>query len=312
MQPCISDALATVAKYIRFVMASVLMGIRSYFPTLYIATDTFLLSMCDVVRLFAGRWRAHNIEKCARPAEQLVLYEFEGCPYCKKVRETLSVLDLDHLVYPCPRETLMSYGVCLHSRYRPEVKKEGGVIMFPFLVDPSKNVKLYNSDDIIRYLWATYGAEATAPLNYRVAFWGPYLRCSLYICGFLRPCVDMGILRAGSKKPKEALELWGYESSPFVKRVRETLTMLETPYIMHVIPMGSVSKRDSFAKLHGDSISATRRKLGLVQVPFLKDANTNTEMFESSDIVKYLHATYKVSDVPPENWCNYSSTGKKD
>ena len=38
-----------------------------------------------------------------RPEKTLELYEFEACPYCRKVRETLSVLDLEAMVYPCPR-----------------------------------------------------------------------------------------------------------------------------------------------------------------------------------------------------------------
>ena len=33
-----------------------------------------------------------------RPAKTLELYEFEACPFCRKVREALSVLDLDALV----------------------------------------------------------------------------------------------------------------------------------------------------------------------------------------------------------------------
>jgi len=268
--------------------------------------------MCDAVRLFAGRRRAWNLDKCERPSQILSLYEYEGCPYCKKVRETLSVLDIDHIVYPCPRETLMSYGVCLNSRYRPEVKKEGGVIMFPFLVDPNKGVKLYNSDDIIRYLWSTYGSKAVAPLNYRVAFWGPIMNVSLYLCGLLRPCMDMGILRAASKKPKEPLELWGYEASAFVKRVRETLTMLETPHVMHVVPWGSSEKRKVFIDKNKDKLSSVRLKLGVVKVPFLKDPNTGAELFESAQIVKYLQDTYKTGEVPPENWCNFSTAGKRD
>jgi hypothetical protein len=38
-----------------------------------------------------------------RPAQPLALYDFEACPYCRKVREALSILDLDADVYPCPQ-----------------------------------------------------------------------------------------------------------------------------------------------------------------------------------------------------------------
>ena len=35
----------------------------------------------------------------ARPAKPLELYEFEACPFCRKVRETLTFLDLEALMY---------------------------------------------------------------------------------------------------------------------------------------------------------------------------------------------------------------------
>ena len=35
----------------------------------------------------------------SRPARPLELYDFEGCPYCRKVREALSMLDLDAIVF---------------------------------------------------------------------------------------------------------------------------------------------------------------------------------------------------------------------
>ena len=43
----------------------------------------------------------------SRPARPLELYDFEGCPYCRKVREALSMLDLDAIVYPCPKGATM-------------------------------------------------------------------------------------------------------------------------------------------------------------------------------------------------------------
>ena len=38
-----------------------------------------------------------------RPKKTLEIYEFEGCPFCRKVREAISVLDLDVIYYPCPQ-----------------------------------------------------------------------------------------------------------------------------------------------------------------------------------------------------------------
>src|SRR5258705_4226812 len=85
----------------------------------------------------------------ARPEKPLELYEFEGCPFCRKVREALSILDLDAVVYPCPKRG---------PRFRPEVERRGGKQLFPYLVDPNTATAMYESDDIIRYLFERYSA----------------------------------------------------------------------------------------------------------------------------------------------------------
>jgi hypothetical protein len=44
-----------------------------------------------------------KVSDYARPKIPLELYEFEGCPFCRKVREAIIILDLDPIVYPCPK-----------------------------------------------------------------------------------------------------------------------------------------------------------------------------------------------------------------
>ncbi|KAI5013544.1 hypothetical protein ZWY2020_037057 [Hordeum vulgare] len=44
-----------------------------------------------------------KVGQCPRPAKPIEIYEFEGCPFCRKVREMVSALDLDVLYYPCPK-----------------------------------------------------------------------------------------------------------------------------------------------------------------------------------------------------------------
>ena len=46
-----------------------------------------------------------------QPTEHLKLYDLEGCPYCRRVREVLTLLNLDAEIYPCPKEG---------RRFRPE------------------------------------------------------------------------------------------------------------------------------------------------------------------------------------------------
>ena len=79
-----------------------------------------------------------------RPEQRLTLYDFEGCPYCRKAREALSILDLPVLVRPCPKGG---------RRFRPELERRGGKAQFPYLVDPNTGKEMYESDEIVRYLF---------------------------------------------------------------------------------------------------------------------------------------------------------------
>ena len=67
---------------------------------------------------------------------ELILYEYEASPYCRRVRETLCVLGLRALILPCPRETLRlegAYGSL--ARHKHKIKALGGHLLFPFLED---------------------------------------------------------------------------------------------------------------------------------------------------------------------------------
>ena len=89
-----------------------------------------------------------------RPVRTLELYEFENCPFCRKVREALSILDLEVDVRPCPKNGL---------RFREAVKKRGGKAQFPYLIDPNTGTEMYESDDIVEYLFDRYG-DGSVPL----------------------------------------------------------------------------------------------------------------------------------------------------
>ena len=200
----------------------------------------------------------------ARPEARIRLYEFEGCPYCRKVREMLTVLDLDAAIFPCPRGG---------TRFRPEVEKHGKT-QFPFMVDPSTNTELFESDDIIRYLADRYG-DGKVPLSLRM---GPLTVLSGSLGTLVRG--TRGTRARPSRMPEGPLELYSFECSPFSRLVRETLSELELPYVLHNLGRGS-ARREGFKALAGK-----------MQVPYLVDPNTGTAMFESAEIVAYLERTY--------------------
>jgi len=267
-------------------------------------------NLVTLVRAASGIFVAQGIGQSPRPVKMLKLYEFEACPFCRKVRETLTELDLDVEVYPCPRETLKAYGVCENSRFRTEVKRLGGKQQFPYLVDENTGERIQDSSAIIEYLWKTYGVGATPTRSYTL---GQRL-CStpfFFLPLVLRPLTTHGQLRVPSKNPKELLELWGFEGSPFVRVVREALCVLELPYVLRNVAHGSRTKRLQFREKYGAMLSTARRVVSdeVVQVPLLVDPNTGAQLLESSTIVKYLYDTYQDGPFSQESFKDYSTKG---
>eukprot|EP00998_Keelungia_sp_KM082_P005976 NODE_2256_length_1102_cov_66.556923_g2238_i0.p1 GENE.NODE_2256_length_1102_cov_66.556923_g2238_i0~~NODE_2256_length_1102_cov_66.556923_g2238_i0.p1 ORF type:complete len:312 (-),score=65.91 NODE_2256_length_1102_cov_66.556923_g2238_i0:65-1000(-) len=302
-------------------MASLMMRfmyfVTLWFKFLYAIPVPFWKRLVDLVTTFVpclllrGGMGNKFATGAVAPVKPLKLYEYEGCPFCRKVRESLSILGLEVLVMPTPRETLKGYGICNKSRFRPEVGKMGGKQMFPFLVDDNIGVQLYGSDDIVEHVWKTYGGKSKyrSTLYWRV-FNNKYVQMpTLFLSTVWRPMNDMGLLRCESKRPAKPLELWGYENSPFVRLVREKLCALELPYLFHYMPYGCAAKRAAFRKRFSKKLSSARKTIGLCQVPCFVDPNTNVEMFESADIVEYLLKTYKVGDWSTETYADYSTKG---
>lgn len=201
----------------------------------------------------------------ARPVQRLELFDIEACPYCRKVREALTMLDLEVVIRPSPHDG---------TRFRPEAIARGGKRQFPLLVDPNAGVELYESDDIIEHLYARYGGTKV-PRTLRL---GALTTASSGLASVLR--AGTGRSARPSRAPQQLLELWSFESSPYSRRAREVLCELEIPYVLHNLGRGSVRR------------PALLARAGKIQVPYLEDPNTGIKMFESRDIVRYLERTY--------------------
>jgi len=202
-----------------------------------------------------------------RPVQLLELYEFENCPFCRKVREAFSILDLDARIWPCPKNG---------PGYRRQLIERGGKAQFPYLVDPNSGVEMYESQDIVAYLFDRYGRGGAPPL-----LSVPVLRDVTSVLAGL-PRAGFGSHYRNARAPEVPLELWSFEASPFCRLVREALCTLELPYVLHNVAKGSV-RRDEFVA-----------RSGRMMVPYLVDPNTGVEMFESADIVDYLEKTYRL------------------
>lgn len=218
----------------------------------------------SVIRLGAGMTSKNsNTQPDLKP---FILYEFEGCPYCRKVREALTELNLNAEIRPCPKNG---------ERFRPQLKQQGGKEQFPYLIDPNTGWEGYESADIINYLFSSYGNGAKAGF---LIGGNPIATINGTFASGVRP--TKGMRATQSQAPEQPLELYSFEISPYCRIVRERLCELEIPYTLYNVGKGSPS-RETFVK-----------RSGKMMVPYLADPNTGTEMFESEDIIQYLNEKY--------------------
>lgn len=79
-----------------------------------------------------------------QPDQMLEVYQFEGCPYCSKVRQKMTDLGIDFIARQ----------VDPHDRSR--VKEVSGQTNVPVLKDPNTDTVMPESDDIVDYLEENY------------------------------------------------------------------------------------------------------------------------------------------------------------
>ncbi|WP_166269002.1 glutathione S-transferase N-terminal domain-containing protein [Marinobacter caseinilyticus] len=235
---------------------------------------------------FAG-WRGCLVVKSApQPEKALILYDIEACPYCRKVREALTALHLDADIRPCPKGG---------RRFRSEAVDRGGKAQFPFLVDENTGQMLYESGDIVTYLFDQYG-NRPVPKTYRSRVYQPALGSVGSAVSGLR-----GLQARQALAPLQPLHLWSFEGSPFSRLVRERLCELEIPYTVHNLgkehwtEMGPATQRikpGPYTPVPGGKRDAFYQVHKRVQVPYLEDPNTGESLFESARILAYLEREY--------------------
>lgn len=239
-------------------------------------------------------WRGMAAFHPARrqPKKPLELYDYEASPFCRLVREALTEMDLDAMIYPCP------FG---GERFRSRVQQLGGRQQYPFLVDPNTGKQFYESHGIVEYLAQTYRGRVRGTRGLRRSF--------TVATGTLAAVARGG--RSGfrgsrarpSKAPEQPLELYSFEASPFSRLVREVLCELELPYLLRntgkarwedIGPPWIRARFFAGTEIIGRNRLALQARTGRVQVPYLIDPNTGIEMYESKEIIRYLEATYAV------------------
>jgi glutathione S-transferase len=162
-------------------------------------------------------------------------------------------------------------------------------------MDPNTGAALYESADIIDYLYREYGGRP-APRRWLVRS----LRTAAAVSASL-PRASRGLHVLDSQAPEQALELYSFEASPFARLVRERLTELQLPYLLRqcgrdqwqdwVLPPVRRRLLDEYTPRQRNRVALMERA-GRIAVPYLVDPNTGAELFESADILDYLDQTY--------------------
>jgi glutathione S-transferase len=235
---------------------------------------------------FTGGRGSLVVKAAAQPEKPIVLYDMEGCPYCRIAREAASALHLDLEIRPCPKGG---------TRFRPEVERLGGKQQFPYLVDENTGARMYESRDIVEHLFREYG-EMEVPKAYRAGRITPLTSGLVTLARTGR-----GLRARPSRTAEEPLELTSFEGSPYSRLVRERLTELELPYTLrnlakeHWKEIGPAVRRiapNPYVPREGGKRFAFHQKHGRVQVPYLEDPDTGAALFESAAIIDYLERTY--------------------
>jgi glutathione S-transferase len=79
-----------------------------------------------------------------KPDQLLELYQFEGCPYCSKVRNKLTELQIDFVARQVDKQD------------RSRVEEVSGQTNVPVIVDPNTDTVMPESDDIVEYIEKNY------------------------------------------------------------------------------------------------------------------------------------------------------------
>lgn len=229
--------------------------------------------------------RASGVEQ---PEQSLQLFDMEGCPHCRLVRETLTELDLDVLIQPCPKGG---------DRFRNRARELGGQERFPMLVDPQQGEVLYESRQIRAYLWETYGRDRVPG----VTTFLPVDKGRVILASGSR--LGRGLYAKPARRPERLLELYSFESSPYCREVRELLCELQLPYVLRNCGRSQIGEyllpavRDRIGLSYQPG-SRNRRKLleetGRVAVPYLVDPNQGTALYESEAILSHLRDHYQI------------------
>ena len=201
--------------------------------------DTLTSGLASVSRLPYGITVAPELSGSSasppvRPhSSKIQIYQFEGCPFCRRVREACTHLDIEYTVVPCGRD----------SRHRKQVENAASLMgrkaTYPFMEDLEMGVQLFESEDIIKHLIDNYGGGAGLPEP------KDYFLTSTLTTGWIPSLLRGG--RGGKVAPsvvgsppaQKTLVLYDYDGNQFSRLVREALVELDLVHVIKSVGNGS-------------------------------------------------------------------------
>jgi len=262
--------------------------------------DTLTSGLASIARLPFGvtvSSDAQRLQGSAADADLAIatLYDVENDPECRSVRERISELDLivQTVVPAAPNSRVFVDPSCDYAL------PEGSEI--PRLVLGSGEA-VAGSEDILAYLDDTFasvdgGASSSDDEgDAKQQLMDAVFKAAAFLPSLLRAGRGERVCSAASAtsslqvpRPTKPLVLYSYEGNQFCRLVREVLTELDLPYELRSAGKSSPRRAQMSAMTGGSS-----------QCPYLIDGNTDTAMFESADIIRYLYKTYALWTLPSE------------
>eukprot|EP00487_Bulimina_marginata_P009730 TRINITY_DN4221_c0_g1_i1.p1 TRINITY_DN4221_c0_g1~~TRINITY_DN4221_c0_g1_i1.p1 ORF type:complete len:139 (-),score=15.76 TRINITY_DN4221_c0_g1_i1:251-667(-) len=102
-----------------------------------------------------GRERMGNTVK---PKKYLELWSYEASPFCIKVRELMSSLEIPYIlknVAVGSQQKRQEFQIRFGKKY-PKWRQKLHLIQVPLLIDPNTEKEVFESEDIKKYLIKTY------------------------------------------------------------------------------------------------------------------------------------------------------------
>ena len=247
--------------------------------------DTLTSGLASMCRLPKGV-QVDDSSAATEPIRLVRLYDVENSPSCRRVRERISELDLTiDRVVPAASNSRV---------FTDETLSPGTVLPRLDVILDDKESVLSGADAILaffdQYTSTTLAGEDKDQLQ------GKLLAAGNVVASWLRTGRGDTVCSAAlPSQPKQPLILYSYEGNQFCRLVREVLTELDLAYELRNAGKGSPRRQELAARTGGSS-----------QCPYLVDPNTDSELAESADIIRYLYTNY-AQWIPPNELLQWAS-----